>query len=160
MAVCSPKARKIVHWNLPSNPVDLEQREGRINRFKCLAIRRNIASLFASSVYQSWETLFDMARSTLKGDNSDMVPYWCLPVNQLSEKHRHHLQYIGRIVPLYPLSRDRYRYENLIKVLSLYRMTLGQPRQEELLQLLKDMPLSYDQLHELTIDLCPFNKIK
>lgn len=25
-------ARKIVHWNLPSNPVDLEQREGRINR--------------------------------------------------------------------------------------------------------------------------------
>lgn len=32
-------ARKIVLWNLPSNPVDLEQREGRINRFKCLAIR-------------------------------------------------------------------------------------------------------------------------
>ena len=24
--------RDIVHWNLPSNPVDLEQREGRINR--------------------------------------------------------------------------------------------------------------------------------
>ena len=85
----------------------------------------------------------------------------CLPTRwELSEEQRHHPQYIERIVPLYPLSRDRYRYENLIKVLSLYRMTLGQPRQEELLQLLKDMPLSYDQLHELTIDLCPFNKIK
>ncbi|MCX6740913.1 MAG: helicase-related protein, partial [Candidatus Parcubacteria bacterium] len=24
----------VVHWNLPSNPVDLEQREGRIHRFK------------------------------------------------------------------------------------------------------------------------------
>lgn len=151
-------ARKIVHWNLPSNPVDLEQREGRINRFKCLAIRRNIASLFASDDYQSWEELFDIARSTLKGTNSDMVPYWCLPVNQLSPEQRCYLQYIERIVPLYPLSRDHYRYEKLMKVLSLYRMTLGQPRQEELLQLLKDMHLSDEQLQELTISLCPFNK--
>lgn len=151
-------ARKIVHWNLPSNPVDLEQREGRINRFKCLAIRRNVASLFASSDFQSWEELFDIARSTLKGDNSDMVPYWCLPVNRLSSEQCRRLQFIERIVPLYPLSRDRYRYEKLIKILSLYRMTLGQPRQEELLQLLKEMNLSDKQLQELTIDLCPFNK--
>lgn len=151
-------ARKIVHWNLPSNPVDLEQREGRINRFKCLAIRRNIASLFASEYYQSWDELFDVARSMLKGDNSDMVPYWCIPVSQLSPEQRSHLQFIERIVPLYPLSRDHYRYEKLIKVLSLYRMTLGQPRQEELLQLLQDMHLSDEQLRDLTIDLCPFNK--
>ena len=151
-------ARKIVHWNLPSNPVDLEQREGRINRFKCFAIRRNVASLFASSDFQSWEELFDIARSTLKGDNSDMVPYWCLPVNRLSSEQCRRLQFIERIVPLYPLSRDRYRYEKLIKILSLYRMTLGQPRQEELLQLLKEMNLSDKQLQELTIDLCPFNK--
>lgn len=153
-------ARKIVHWNLPSNPVDLEQREGRINRFKCLAIRRNIASLFASEYYQSWDELFDVARSKLKGDNSDMVPYWCIPVNQLSSEQRSRLQFIERIVPLYPLSRDHYRYEKLIKVLSLYRMTLGQPRQEELLQLLQDMHLSDEQLRDLTIDLCPFNKAR
>lgn len=152
--------RKIVHWNLPSNPVDLEQREGRINRFKCLAIRRNIVSLFASADYKSWDELFDTARSMLKGDQSDMVPYWCLPVNKLSSEQRCHLQFIERIVPLYPLSRDRYRYEKLIKVLSLYRMTLGQPRQEELLQLLKDMHLSNEQLQELTINLCPFSKAK
>lgn len=30
--------RVIMHWNLPSNPIDLEQREGRINRFKCLVL--------------------------------------------------------------------------------------------------------------------------
>ena len=35
--------RDILHWNLPSNPVDLEQREGRINRRDCLAIRESIA---------------------------------------------------------------------------------------------------------------------
>ncbi len=33
----------IVHWNLPSNPVDLEQREGRIHRYKGHALRKNIA---------------------------------------------------------------------------------------------------------------------
>lgn len=28
--------RKTMHWNLPSNPNDLEQREGSVNRFKGL----------------------------------------------------------------------------------------------------------------------------
>ena len=37
-------------------------------------------------------------------------------------------------------------------------MTLGQPRQEELLNLLKEMNLTDEQLKELTIDLCPYNK--
>lgn len=153
-------ARKIVHWNLPSNPVDLEQREGRINRFKCLAIRRNVVKLYASETYHTWDELFSMAYSNLKGMHSDIVPYWCLPVAELTEEQRAKLEYIERIVPLYPLSRDRYKYERLIKVLALYRMTLGQPRQEELLSLLRNMHLSDEQLKELTIDLCPYNKIE
>ena len=151
-------ARKIVHWNLPSNPVDLEQREGRINRFKCLAIRRNVVKLYGSETYHTWDELFSMAYSNLKGMHSDIVPYWCLPVAELTEEQRAKLEYIERIVPLYPLSRDRYKYERLIKVLALYRMTLGQPRQEELLNLLKNMHLSDEQLKKMTIDLCPYNK--
>lgn len=151
-------ARKIVHWNLPSNPVDLEQREGRINRFKCLAIRRNVVKLYGSETYHTWDELFSLAYSNLKGTHSDIVPYWCIPVADLTEEQRAKLEYIERIVPLYPLSRDRYKYERLIKVLALYRMTLGQPRQEELLNLLKNMHLSDEQLKELTIDLCPYNK--
>lgn len=150
-------ARKIVHWNLPSNPVNLEQREGRINRFKCLAIRRNVVKLYGSETYHTWDELFSLAYSNLKGTHSDIVPYWCLPVADLTEEQRAKLEYIERIVPLYPLSRDRYKYERLIKVLALYRMTLGQPRQEELLNLLKNMHLSDEQLKELTIDLCPYN---
>ena len=149
-------ARKIVHWNLPSNPVDLEQREGRINRYKCLAIRRNIAKLFGNEF--EWEKMFEKGSLRLKGQDSDMVPYWCLPIDKLTKEEKDSLEYIERIVPLYPLSRDQYKYERLIKVLSLYRMTLGQPRQEELLDLLKDMNLKETQLKELTIDLCPFNK--
>ncbi len=153
-------ARKIVHWNLPSNPVDLEQREGRINRFKCLAIRRNVAKLYGTSSFHTWDDLFSTAYTALKGHHSDIVPYWCLPIAELTDEQRSRLEYIERIVPLYPLSRDRYKYERLIKVLALYRMTLGQPRQEELLNLLREMHLSDEQLKELTIDLCPYNKEK
>jgi hypothetical protein len=151
-------ARKVVHWNLPANPVDLEQREGRVNRYKCLAIRRNVARLFRSQEYRSWDDLFAAARQALKGDYSDMVPYWCLPTEKLTEEQRSRLEYIERIVPLYPFSRDGYKYERLIHVLSLYRMTLGRPRQEELLSLLKNMQLKPEQMKQLTMDLCPFHK--
>jgi len=102
-------ARKIVHWNLPSNPVDLEQREGRINQFKCLAIRKNVVKLYGSETYHTWDELFSLAYSNLKGTHSDIVPYWCLPVADLTEEQRAKLEYIERIVPLYPLSHDRYK---------------------------------------------------
>ncbi len=151
-------ARKIVHWNLPSNPVDLEQREGRINRFKSLAIRRNVAMLAQKAEFQTWEEMFEAVGRELKGDNSDMVPYWCLPTEGLAEERRARLQKIERIVPLYPMSLDHGRYDRLIKVLTLYRMTLGQPRQEELVEMFERMGLAPEQLRQLTIDLCPFNR--
>jgi hypothetical protein len=34
----------VTHWNLPANPVDLEQREGRVHRYKGHAVRKNVAS--------------------------------------------------------------------------------------------------------------------
>ena len=37
----------LVHLNLPGNPVDLEQREGRIHRYKGHAVRRNVAAAHA-----------------------------------------------------------------------------------------------------------------
>ena len=151
-------ARKIVHWNLPSNPVDLEQREGRVNRYKCLAIRRNVAHLYGE--YFSWDEMFDEAKKDLKGDYSDMVPYWCLPINALSSDQKSKLEYIERIVPLYPLSRDEFKYKRLIDVLSLYRLSLGQPRQEELIDMFEKRNISQDVLHQLTMDLCPFDRLK
>ena len=42
--------RDVMHWNLPSNPVDLEQREGRINRFDGLVVRRNVLHDYPLSV--------------------------------------------------------------------------------------------------------------
>ena len=38
--------RAVYHWNLPSNPVDIEQREGRVHRYKGLVIRSNLAAQY------------------------------------------------------------------------------------------------------------------
>ncbi len=66
----------------------------------------------------------------MKGNHSDLVPYWCLPDDfPYTAK-------IELIVPMYPMSKDKYRYDRLIEVLSLYRLTLGQLRQEELMEVL------------------------
>lgn len=34
-------ARNIVHWNAPARPLDIEQREGRVMRYRCHALRLN-----------------------------------------------------------------------------------------------------------------------
>lgn len=139
--------RKIVHWNLPSNPIDLEQREGRINRFKCLAVRKNIANKYKNIF--DWNTMFECAAKDLKGDNPDLVPFWCLPDTKLNKVK------IERIVPMYPFSQDPIRYDRIIKILSLYRLTLGQPRQEELISIL-DKTISEKEAYELFMNLSPY----
>ena len=59
---------------------------------------------------------------------------------------------------MYPYSRDGLAYERLIKILSLYRLTLGQARQEELLEYLFKNCDDPDKLKELFINLSPFYK--
>jgi hypothetical protein len=67
------------------------------------------------------------------------------------------LEYIERLVPLYPMSIDEVRYKRLIDVLSLYRLTMGQPRQEELLQLLEGK-VTKEQMQQLLFDLSPYSR--
>ncbi|MCQ2288451.1 MAG: helicase [Muribaculaceae bacterium] len=148
--------RKMIHWNLPSNPQNMEQREGRINRYKCLSVRRNIAKLYPETF--KWNDMFEKASSELKGANPEMVPFWYLPVNDEHFKGIE-TEKIERIVPMYPMSEDESRYCRLIKVLSLYRLTMGQPRQEELLQMLEGK-ISQDQIKQLLFDLSPFSRNK
>ena len=46
-----PYCYRVYHWNLPSNPVDLEQREGRVHRFKGHAVRLNLAERQAAIIH-------------------------------------------------------------------------------------------------------------
>lgn len=152
-------ARKIMHWNLPANPVELEQREGRINRFMNLAVRRNIAHKYGYLF--GWNDMFEKAKKDYKGNDCDMVPYWYIPLEMIDdmETEKIPIEKIERIVAMYPMSRDRYRYDRLIKILSLYRLTMGQPRQEELLEMLSGR-LTEEQIDELLIKLSPIRKMK
>jgi hypothetical protein len=146
-------ARKIMHWNLPHNPIDIEQREGRINRFKCLAIRRSLAAKYGGRAFEKdvWNELFDKyALSDKRDGDPELVPYWCLPDGGEVK--------IERIVPMYPYSRDKAVYDRLLKILSLYRVTLGQARQEELLEYLFNKNCDEETLKELFINLSPFSK--
>ena len=146
--------RRIVHWNLPSNPIDLEQREGRINRFECLAIRQNVADRYGNITFHQniWKEMFEeAARQEKSTGSSDLIPYWGLT-------ERENMVRIERIVPMYPFSRDELSYERLIKILSLYRLTLGQARQEELLEYLFNNVENPEKLKDLFINLSPFYK--
>lgn len=147
--------RKIMHWNLPSNPIDLEQREGRINRYLCHAIRQNLAdSEFGAFPFEKsvWKETMDRATVALKQNHSDLIPYWCLP-DDFPFKYK-----IERIVPMYPYSQDRCRYDHLMDVLSVYRLTLGQPRQEELFETIHKENWNMDELKKLYINLSPWNR--
>lgn len=145
----------VVHWNLPSNPVDLEQREGRVHRFKGHAVRKNLARRYGltpltDSTTDPWELLFERARDDRGTGQTDLVPYWIYPVKDGARIERH--------VPALPMSRDLDRYEQLRRSLVLYRMAFGQARQDDLVDFLTRQ-LSPDRAREvaeeLRIDLSP-----
>lgn len=163
-------SRKMIHWNLPSNPQDLEQREGRINRYKCHTVRRNVAKLYghgsagADSTdqgYISWKDMFEKAASELAVNKSGMIPFWYLPLEHEKfaemEQAGRSIERIERIVPMYPLSEDVKRYDKLINVLSLYRLTMGQPRQEDLVKMLEGTSFSSPEIiDQLIFKLSPY----
>ena len=125
----------IVHWNLPSNPVELEQREGRVHRYKGHAIRKNIAMLHLMEALESgyqdlWVAMFRVADKHISDNGRGLIPYWLYQVENGAWVERH--------VPMYPLSKDIVRYSDLRRSLGAYRMVFGQPRQDELLEYLLD----------------------
>jgi hypothetical protein len=144
----------VVHWNLPANPVDLEQREGRVHRYKGHAIRKNLAAThhraaFAAKHGDPWQALFaEGALHRIPGEN-DLVPNWIFT---------HGPARIERHVPMLPFSRDEARLAALKRSLAAYRLAFGQPRQEDLVAFL-ERSLDADEVarvsEELRIDLAP-----
>ena len=118
----------VMHWNLPANPVDLEQREGRVHRYKGHAVRKNVAARHGAEVLDAgstdvWAALFEAAREQ-SSNGRGLVPYWLFPVSDGAHIERH--------VPVLPLSRDVSQLEALKRSLAVYRMVFGQPRQDDL----------------------------
>lgn len=150
----------VVHWNLPSNPVDLEQREGRVHRYKGHAVRKNLAAKYglpgvlaadrSDSLWDPWERLFRRAQDDRGEAGTDLVPYWVYPLENGAR--------IERYVPALPLSRDGVRLESLLRSLVVYRAAIGQPRQQDVVDyLLRHVPAEQVavMVDELRLDLSP-----
>lgn len=124
-----PYCHAVVHWNLPGNPVDLEQREGRVHRYKGHAVRKNLARVHGGALEElpghcdPWDRLFTLALGDAQR-GSDLNPFWVYPVEGGAVIERH--------VPVLPLSRESVRLPALRRSLAVYRMVFGQPRQDDL----------------------------
>jgi len=149
---------RVVHWNLPSNPVDLEQREGRVHRYKGHVIRRNLAKRYglaaiprsANDLIDPSEHLFERACKDRPAGANDLEPDWIFDTKGGYK--------IERQIPLLPLSREIGQLAWLKKTLVAYRSVIGQPRQEELIEFLARQ-FSEEEMTEFTeecaIDLSP-----
>jgi hypothetical protein len=109
----------VVHWNLPANPVDLEQREGRVHRYKGHAVRKNLAhtyglSAMAEDDLDPWERIFERGKEDRDVGESDLTPFWIYALDGGAKIERH--------VPALPLSRDSERLDALRASLAVYRM--------------------------------------
>ena len=120
----------IYHWNLPPNPVDLEQREGRIFRYKGHAIRKNIATRYKKKLLSNhfksnlWDELFNIALKERESEANDLIPFWIFDQGKAK---------IQRHIPAMPMSREKNQKIALSRSLAVYRLVFGQPRQEDLI---------------------------
>lgn len=144
----------LVHWDLCSNPVDLEQREGRIQRYGGLAVRRALADQLGQEAINSadlgqspWCRLAQLAEDRLTGnDKSGLIPWWICEGAEIR-------RYIFQV----PLSEQGHRLKWVQQQRLLYRLVLGQPNQEDLLDILVQRnSLSMDEVRQAMLQLSPW----
>lgn len=139
----------VVHWNTPANPIDFEQREGRVDRYDGHAVRNNIAARHGSAILASDEPNPWIAAYRLAQDEAETLgefaPHWVYPGSAHLERH----------VAPYPLSVDEARLADIKRDVALYRLTFGQPRQEDMLELLRRhySDATPEELEQLRLDL-------
>ncbi len=143
----------LYHWNLPHNPVDLEQREGRVHRYKGHAVRKNVAERYRLGGIQAgsadgldpWKALFQRAMDDRDADGNDLIPYWIFEGGRARVERR---------VPLLPFSREVEQLKGLVGSLAVYRLAFGQPRQQDLVEYLRKRGEGHD-LGQFRISLEP-----
>jgi hypothetical protein len=142
----------LVHWDVRTNPIDMEQREGRIQRFGGLGVRRAIAGTHGTEMWthldpnsSPWDQLGELASDGNYGDSSNMQPWWTFNGSKASTYHFD-----------LPFTQQNKRFERVRKLQSLYRLALGQTNQEALVdELSSDDDMTEDRIKELMIDLSP-----
>jgi len=152
---------RVWHWNLPSNPVDMEQREGRVNRYKGHAVRKNVARAIGldglakewNGRGDPWDALFKIAGQRVRSNGeavNELTPFWIFEGVENPAR-------VERLVPLPPFSSENAKFKALKKSLAVYRLAFGQPRQEDLIEFLADARKDGDDqlLREMQLNLAP-----
>ena len=128
--------RQLLHWDLCPSPLDLEQREGRIQRFGGLSVRSALAEALgdqtlgeAAGSASPWSTLAAHASEKFAHDASGRSPWWTCP----GEK-------IDRLFVVLPQSRQTARFNQLGRQRWLYRLALGQPHQQDFIETVSKLP--------------------
>jgi hypothetical protein len=142
----------LVHWDLCRNPVDLEQREGRIQRFGGLSIRRAIASQLARQAMDDrqdgespWMRIESLANATMS-DESGLAPWWVCKNGT-----------VNRYVFDVPTSEQEHWLHWMKEQRLLYRLALGQPNQEDLLEILSSkVGMDPQSIRQAVVNLSPW----
>jgi hypothetical protein len=147
---------RVVHWDLPRDPVDFEQREGRIARYASLGVRRALADTYGGGALAPWQSpfgaIFDAARDAPR-EGLGLERWWSPP--------SHRPVSITFNLP-FSLSGQRLGYlrDDLVR----YRLALGQPEPQLFQAMIEHFSLSTDESRELALNLSPavptFNELR
>lgn len=142
----------LVHWDLCRNPVDLEQREGRIQRFGGLSVRRAIAQAVGQKAQTErlqgespWARIAAIANETMS-DESGLSPWWVCKDGKVT-------RYVFDV----PTSEQKHWLQWMKEQRLLYRLALGQPNQEDLIEILSGKAgVNPETIRQAVINLSPW----
>lgn len=146
--------RRLVHWNLPSTPLALEQREGRIDRYLSLGVRTSIGKLNIAKrercedfvLANPWQMLVQAAKDSTGEHKSILSPFWHFGQNQSIEALAINVCF----------SREETAWKRLKEEAGWYRLVLGQPDPHALLDRISNSSESNRfEIKGIRLDLSP-----
>ncbi|MBK7931797.1 MAG: hypothetical protein IPJ98_31245 [Bryobacterales bacterium] len=146
--------KSLVHWDLATDPVAHEQRQGRIQRYGGLSIRTALAKVLGQDVLAAptascspWAELAARAeKEPSLADSSGLKPWWILPGAE-----------VQNVIFSVPTSEQEARFKLLQEQVLLYRLALGHPNQEDLLEVLRGVPgITDEQIRAACLDLSAY----
>jgi hypothetical protein len=138
---------RVIHWDLPRDPVDFEQREGRVSRYASLGVRRALADKFGNLTLETWsspfQAIFDAARAA-KREGLGLERWWS-PTNHKPVS----------VTFAVPFSRVELQLRRLREDLVRYRLALGQPEPQLFEAMIEHFGLDHDAARALALNLSP-----
>lgn len=138
---------RVVHWDLPRDPVDFEQREGRVSRYASLCVRRSLANTYSGEGLAAgpgsspfWAIFEGARKATSEGVGLER---WWSPPNHKPVSITFDVRFSQNIDRLRQLQDD----------LTHYRLALGQPEPALFERMVKHFELKPGEARGLAIDL-------